>query len=140
VQQWLARPGCRISCISRRRSGARFANLTRDQAAALQEVTVESYMDGGGENAREVKKVRFKLADKRAALGRHHKLFTDKFEHGGKDGLPIEGKITIEFVPPPKRNSSGRIIRRNKFLAIGRTSVIRSPTTSASSRPRIFGS
>ena len=28
----------------------------------------------------------------------------------------------------------------NKFLAIGRTSAIRSPTTFASSRPRIFGS
>ena len=70
-------------------------------------------VEGRGKNAREVKKVRFKLADKRAALvdlGRHHKLFTNKFEHCGKDG-PIEGKITIEFVSPPKRDSSGRIIR-----------------------------
>ncbi len=57
-------------------------------------------------NAREVKKVRLKLADKRAALvdlGRHHKLFTDKFEHGGKFGRPIEGNITIEFVKPANR-------------------------------------
>ena len=77
-------------------------------------MTVETYMEGRGENAREVKKVRFKLAGKRAALvdlGRYHKMFTDKFEHGGKDGRPIEGKITIEFVEPPKRGSSGRIIR-----------------------------
>jgi phage terminase small subunit len=61
-------------------------------------------MDGSGENAREVKRVKLKLADKRAALvdlGRHHRLFTTKFEHGGKDGGPVEGRITIEFVEPP---------------------------------------
>lgn len=72
-----------------------FANLTRDQAACLQEVTVETFLDGGGKDAREVRKVKFKLADKRAALvdlGRHYGLFKDKVEHTGKDGGPIETK------------------------------------------------
>jgi len=34
----------------------------------LTEVTVDDYIDGRGENARDVRKVKFKLGDKRAAL------------------------------------------------------------------------
>ncbi len=45
-----------------------FADLTRDQAAALVEVTVEDFVDGRGEDARNVRRVKFKLADKRGAL------------------------------------------------------------------------
>ena len=54
--------------------------LDRDKAAAISEVMVEDFKDGRGENARDVRKVKFKLSDKRAALvdlGRHLKLFTD---------------------------------------------------------------
>ncbi len=72
-----------------------FSKLTRDQAAALVEVTVEDFLDGRGEDARQVRKVKFKLADKRGALvdlGKHLGLFKERVEHTGKDGGPVEVK------------------------------------------------
>jgi phage terminase small subunit len=69
------------------------SDLTREQAAAIQEITTETYMDGHGNDAREVKKVKFKLYDKRAALvdlGRHYSLF--------KDAKDINVNVTLEHL------------------------------------------
>lgn len=69
-----------------------FSELTRDQAAALSEVTVEDFRDGRGEDARDVRRVKFKLADKKGALvdiGRHLGMFKDKIELAGPEGGPI---------------------------------------------------
>src|SRR5258708_1371689 len=41
-----------------------WSKLTRGQATALIEVTVEDFLDGRGEGAREVHRIRFKLVSK----------------------------------------------------------------------------
>lgn len=64
-----------------------FSALTRDQGAVLAEVTVEDFVDGRGEDARAVKRVKFKLHDKLSALdklGRHLGLFTEKQHQEGR--------------------------------------------------------
>jgi phage terminase small subunit len=44
------------------------SEATRDQLAALAEITVEDYKDGRGEDARDVRKVKIRLQDKMTAL------------------------------------------------------------------------
>lgn len=77
--------------------------LDRDKAAAISEVTVEDFTDGRGDDARDVRRVKFKLLDKRAALvdiGRHLGMFPSKFEHTGKNGGPIATQSTLIATTP----------------------------------------
>jgi phage terminase small subunit len=69
-----------------------FSGLTPDQKAALAEVTVDSYIDGAGEDAQVVKRIRFKLGDKLHALdsvAKHLGMFKERHELTGKDGEPL---------------------------------------------------
>jgi phage terminase small subunit len=75
------------------------SRLTRDQAAAISEITVEEFTERTGEDEdgkptfENVKRVKFKLSDKRGALvdlGKHLKLFTEKVEVGGSLKVEVQ--------------------------------------------------
>lgn len=56
------------------------SGVSRDQFAALSEVTVEDFTDGRGDDAREVRRVKVKLGNKHGALvdlGKHLGLFRE---------------------------------------------------------------
>jgi phage terminase small subunit len=74
--------------------------LDRDRAAAIAEVTVEDFKDGRGEDARDVRRVKFKLHDKKGALtdlGRHFGLFTDN--------LALSGQVQVDGIDRPPRET-----------------------------------
>lgn len=66
------------------------AKPTRDQMAAVCEITEDTTGGSGDGERKAVMRTRFKLVDKGInleRLGRHLKLFTDKVEHSGLEGL-----------------------------------------------------
>lgn len=75
--------------------------LAREHAAAIQELTVETYLEGAGKDAREVKRVKLKLHDKRGALAELRRHFEpSRHEIAGKDGGAIETADVSEPISP----------------------------------------
>lgn len=81
-----------------------FSALSREQAAALAEVTVEDFKEGRGEEARDVRRVKFKLADKKGALvdlGRHLGMFKDRTILENPDGSAVAAPAPVVIFQLP---------------------------------------
>ena len=83
-------------------------DLTRDQASVLSEVTVETGREGRGDDTVQVRKVKFKLHDKLAALdkiARYLGMFKEKLELTGPNGEPLKQETTVIILPSNGRDA-----------------------------------
>jgi phage terminase small subunit len=87
--------------------------LTPEQTAALGEVTIEQFMDGVGDDAREVRRIKFKLIAKIRALellGKHYRLFVER--HGHDLGAGVAERLAAAIARVEGRGrSAGRQVR-----------------------------
>ena len=73
-----------------------FSDLSQDAMAAMSEITQEVYIEGKGDDAKPVRRTKFKLYDKRLALvdiGRHLGMFTDNMNLSGSVGVRHEDAL-----------------------------------------------
>lgn len=64
-----------------------WSDLPQGATRAIQEITQEEFMDGSGDDARPVRRTKFKLYSKQAALdsiAKHLGMFVERHEHSGK--------------------------------------------------------
>jgi phage terminase small subunit len=82
------------------RASVDLSMLTRDQAAAIQEITIEESTEGRGDDSYAVRRTKFKLANKKESLellGKHHKLFEDSGQ------VNVGVSVILMDVPRPGR-------------------------------------
>lgn len=78
--------------------------VTRDEGAAISEVTTERYTEGRGEDAKPVTRVRLKLADKLAALDKLGKvlgMWKERHEFSGPGGTPLAPVLNVSYGSQP---------------------------------------
>lgn len=86
-------------------------DMSPEHAATVQELTIETYVEGAGDNARDVKRVKVKLHDKRGPLrdlAQHYKLLTENHE--------LAGEIKLKNEETPESMGEREKARRILFL------------------------
>lgn len=86
------------------------SRCTREQLAAVQEITVDTTGGTGDGERRRVLRTRLKLIPKIPALellSRRFNEFSQKQQHTGSDGGPIKASITVNFVQPNDNQKAG---------------------------------
>ena len=103
-------------------------DMPDDAAATVQELTVETYVEGYGDDARKVKRVKVKLHGKHAPLAelrRHYE--PDKHEHTGAGGGPIQVDDVSEGLS---------VLELGRRIAFALEKAARAPRPAAAAKPK----
>ena len=80
-----------------------WTHMPEHATRVIQEIVQDEYVEGKGEDARLVKRTKFKLYPKTPALdllAKYLGMLVQKHEHSGPGGVPIEPKVIVNFIRP----------------------------------------